>query len=649
MLETVHRGKYVLLKTLAEALKDAGVRTVVEDPEGNVDMFSVYNYALNKHPSDVLPIGVIIALKEPYYKITVSGGAVLRCDHPQNIVYLSTDDPLVSQIAWKSDVPSSTTETKSLSFESSRLQGNDFFKQGRFYDAVTTYTRSLSSALSNSEIVVLHLNRAAALLKLEHYEAALEDCRCVLELDEENAKALYRAAKAFYALEEYEQALIKMQLYVQVAVDKVEVEYELKIIRDRLKEEQYGIYDWNAMIDEAKKSSRPRLNHASYLGPIRIAHVSNERGRGLILTQNVRKGELLLCSKAFQVCYPSEAERVKYINMETKRDDTATQGMLTQKILHKLINNPSLAKPFFDLYAGKHRLNKIPSFVSTPPVIDVFWVNDISSMNTFGSLDVNLNPRLLQNITSRNNQLFEDDPCAVFLMPSYINHACLGNCVRGFIGDMMIVRALDNLKAGTELLMTYIDIFSDIEERQIQIKKHQFVCNCRLCELDVAESRDVRNRRNAAFQTFQNEIFLKMKFGLFSNIIELVGMAEDVINKIEKTYEETNRKELKIRMCPQLMVLARVYISSGNLDKCIQTCMKILKIHGFGTQKSTWTMSLFPAMVQLSLMYYTTGNTQMGHLWLEKLRAELCITATGDERLLLEEYRGVFVEVGVKL
>lgn len=649
VLETVHRGKYVLFKTLAEAFKEVGVRTVVEDPEGNAEMFSIYNYALNKTPFDVLPTGVIIAVKEPYYKTSASGGAILRCDHPQNIIYLKINDPVVRQFEWKSGLPNAADGEEILSIESIRLQGNQFFKELKFYDAVTTYTRGLTSVSSNSDLTVLRLNRAAALLKLEYYEAALEDCRYVLELDGQNEKALYRAAKAFYGLEQYEQALVKMQLYAHATRNKVEAEYEIKIIRDRLKEEQHGIYDWNAMVHEANKSSTPRLNHATYIGPVRVANISNERGRGLILTKDVRKGELLLCSKAFEACYPSEAEPVTYINMETKRDDAPTQGMLTRKILHKLINNPSLVKSFFDLYAGKNRLNKIPSIVSTPPIVDIFWISDICSMNTFGRLNVDLIPSLQQKITAQSNQLTEDESCAVFLMPSYINHACLGNCVRSFIGDMMIVRALDDLTAGTELLMTYIDIFSDIDERQLTICKHQFICKCTLCELDETESRDIRNRRNTAFQMFQNEIFLKMTQGLVIHPQATVKVAEEIIDKIEKTYNETNRKELKIRMCPQLMFLAKLYTSIGNLDKSIQTCMKILKLHGYGTKKGTWTVCLFPAMTQLSLMYYSTRNTQMGHLWLEKLRAELSITATGDDRLFLQEYRVVFAQVDVKL
>lgn len=649
VLETVHRGKYVIFRTLVEPEKAVGIRTVVEDPEGNVDVFSLYNYDLDKNYLDVIPNGIIIALKEPYYKLAAGGGAILRCDHPQNAIRLNADDSLVRQLIWKSGEPNLNVESRrKLSYDEHRLEGNNFFTQGKFYDAITTYTRGLASTVSEASIITLRLNRAAALLKVEHYEAALDDCRHVLELNVENEKALYRAAKAFYALEEYEQALIKMQLCAKVATNKEEVRNEIKTIRDRLNEKQRGIYDWNMMVTAAKNSLKPRLNHASYIGPVRVANISNEKGRGLVVTRNVCKGELLLCSKAFQICYPVEASPVIYINMETKLSDNGAQGMLSQKIVNRLINNPSLTRIFFDLYAGKHRLSKIPAITSTSPVIDAFWVGDICTMNAFTVIDNTLNVQENKVMTFRHDHLC-DTPSALFLMPSYINHSCLGNCAQSFIGDMMIVRALDDLQVETELLMTYVDTFLGLEERKLALIKHGFICNCRLCELDQAESKELQNQRKVAIEMFESNISLKIKQNPDSQLWERIQEAEKILNNIENTYVESNRNQLQIRLCSPLMVLAKLYFSNGNTEKSIDTCMKILKIHKYGTKENVWTYCLFETMLQLCLAYYAAGQETMGQLWLEKLCAELSITATGDDRIFLEEYRKVLEKYGAKL
>ncbi|CAF1352315.1 unnamed protein product [Didymodactylos carnosus] len=642
VLETVHHGKFVLCKTFVEPDKAVGINTAVEDPEGNVDMLSLYNFAIDRDHSNAIPAGIVIAIKEPYYKITAGGGASLRCDHPTNIVHLDVEDPIVRQITWKSGTCNSADDKqKTLSSEEYKLEGNAFFKQGKYHNAITTYTRGVASNLSSSNVVTLRLNRAAALLKVERYEAALDDCRQVLECDVGNEKAIFRSAKAFYGLEEYEQALVKMQLYSKVAANKDEAHRELKNIRDRLFEKQRGIYDWNVMIAEAKKSATPRLDHASYVGPVRVANISNEKGRGLILTQNVCKGELLLCSKAFEICYPTETGTVIYINTETKLTDKGAQGMLASKIVQKLLNNPSLAKPFFDLYAGQHRLAKIPPTTSTPPVVDVFWVADICSMNSFEVTDSDLNPREDERNAFRYNHL-TDSASGLFLMPSYINHTCLGNCIRSFVGDMMIVRALDDLPAGTELLMSYTDILLELEDRQSTIAKHGFTCDCKLCVLDRAESKDMRMRRQTAFQMFSSQTFTKFKNDPSGQLEERINETLSVINTIENTYEDSNRKEFQISLCLPLKVLGTMYVASGNTEKSIRTWKKILKIHEFGTKNAIWTVCLIPAIAELCLMYYMTAQTKLGQLLLEKLRAELTVTAAGDDRIFLVEHREVF-------
>jgi hypothetical protein len=45
--------------------------------------------------------------------------------------------------------------------------------------------------------------------------------------------------------------------------------------------------------------------------------------------------------------------------------------------------------------------------------------------------------------------------CGIWINASYINHSCLGNVRRSFIGDMMIVRAAKDMAACTELMFPY--------------------------------------------------------------------------------------------------------------------------------------------------------------------------------------------------
>eukprot|EP00116_Pleurobrachia_bachei_P004050 sb/3464312/ len=83
-------------------------------------------------------------------------------------------------------------------------KGNDFFKQGKWEDAVECYTKGLQCDALNA---VLFANRAMALIKLQKYAAAIADCDCSIELDDGYTKAYLRRATAHLKLEHKEEAL----------------------------------------------------------------------------------------------------------------------------------------------------------------------------------------------------------------------------------------------------------------------------------------------------------------------------------------------------------------------------------------------------------------------------------------------------------
>ena len=83
-------------------------------------------------------------------------------------------------------------------------KGNEFFKQGKWEEAVECYTKGLQQDALNA---VLFANRAMALLKLQKYAAAAADCDCSIELDDTYTKAYLRRATAHLKLGNKEEAL----------------------------------------------------------------------------------------------------------------------------------------------------------------------------------------------------------------------------------------------------------------------------------------------------------------------------------------------------------------------------------------------------------------------------------------------------------
>ncbi|KAG0030797.1 RNA polymerase II-associated protein 3 [Podila clonocystis] len=91
-------------------------------------------------------------------------------------------------------------------------KGNDLFKKGQFVAAVEHYSSSITLDATNA---VLPINRAMALLKLERFSEAEQDCTLGLKLDSKNVKALWRRGIARRSLgrteeakKDFEQALV---------------------------------------------------------------------------------------------------------------------------------------------------------------------------------------------------------------------------------------------------------------------------------------------------------------------------------------------------------------------------------------------------------------------------------------------------------
>lgn len=69
------------------------------------------------------------------------------------------------------------------------------------------------------------------------------------------------------------------------------------------------------------------------------------------------------------------------------------------------------------------------------------------SLNSFGA------PRTSrESVEARANHSERGySTCGIWPIASRINHACLSNCRRSFIGNMLLVRATRDMDAGTEL------------------------------------------------------------------------------------------------------------------------------------------------------------------------------------------------------
>lgn len=135
--------------------------------------------------------------------------------------------------------------------ENFKKQGNDCYKEKKYKDAIEYYSKGLDIECGVKYIeAALYLNRAACNLELKNYRRCINDCKECLVRQPKNVKSLYRAARAYFAIENYDDAL-KVLNFAQSIDDKniavnallVKVNQKIQHVKDlaekkRIKEEE---------------------------------------------------------------------------------------------------------------------------------------------------------------------------------------------------------------------------------------------------------------------------------------------------------------------------------------------------------------------------------------------------------------------------
>ncbi|XP_066257238.1 mitochondrial import receptor subunit TOM70 [Euwallacea similis] len=90
-----------------------------------------------------------------------------------------------------------------------KLEGNEMFKRGKYDEAISSYNKAIEIIPEEykSDLSTYYQNRAAAYEQLKKWSAVISDCQKAIELNNKYEKALYRRAKAYEMLKDYENAL----------------------------------------------------------------------------------------------------------------------------------------------------------------------------------------------------------------------------------------------------------------------------------------------------------------------------------------------------------------------------------------------------------------------------------------------------------
>ncbi|KAK7994993.1 tpr domain protein [Apiospora arundinis] len=479
-LETHHRGSKVMLRVRTPPDRINAGQAIVEDEKGTGVLLQMYHLPEESvvPAQHIIYLGRICILKEPFFKVTVAGAYSLRVDHPSDLVWLAPDDEGIPK-GWRQRDPISNDSVRA------RMDGNKAISANAWAEAERLYSSAINTARTTDESRLAHQNRSFANLCLGHYENALSDA--------------------------------------------------LKSIAD---DKPHGEFPFRHMYTEAAVGI-PVLDRASFTGPVEI-RPSPGRGRGLFTKSAVKAGDLLICEKAFAYCFAGDTqqERRKKIKVlvdnESNNITIGTQAQLISQIVQKLLHNPESSKKFLDLHHGKYKAVSADE-VDGRPVVDSFLVTKIILANCFGSprttrdvfrsLVLNLDGKKAEN---------SHETSGVWIMASYLNHSCVGNCCRSFIGDMQIIRATRDIPADTELVFPYQadQRLASHDETQKKLRNWGFRCDCALCLEKKATTKGTLDKRKALLAQLKYLIERNRDKGVPIN----ARLAFEVLDKFEATH-----------------------------------------------------------------------------------------------------------------
>ncbi|CAK7229138.1 hypothetical protein SEUCBS140593_007145 [Sporothrix eucalyptigena] len=584
-VETHHRGQGLIVKAATPAYRGVGSVSVVVDADGNADKLAIYNHSDTSLLSN-LPEGCVVAVKEPYYKYNGTPNDYMICvDHPSDVVLLRFDDPLIPEA-----LRPATEEEKAVlrkTPEAWRSAGDMAFLQRDFPTAAYCYTEALETTedKTSSFAAGVHAKRAGVNLLLGRYDGARDDALASCTGNPTaDWRAYFTAAKATYGLCRYpesrgyfEKALELAQQKTSIAVDNpLQREHERCLAR--LREETEGsdeAYDFPAIYASLSLAkNQVHVDRGSFLRRTEVRR-SEFHGNGLFAVEPIGVGELVFVEKAAfmpnQYFEPTRASAALYATM-----------------VRQMCDNPSVAVEVLQpLYGGDalERTGREGELVDGVPVVDVFLAETIRLKNCFSAplstLD-DCRPEGPSALSSR--QLAK----GLWKHASYLNHSCVPNTMRSFLGDMLISRAVRPIAAGEELFQQYIPVKADVRARQAELQAGWgFLCVCPLCSSENTTEAQAGHAHRHTLLAAAEKLASKHAPHHFPPDAAVRTM-EKLVRQMTASYDETEAQsgaygpdQPRLGLVYPTMWLLRAHRCRRRHAKVVQTAEQTLRCFGY--------------------------------------------------------------------
>lgn len=679
-IDTIHRGCILVCRTIVKPFKLTAVLSLVEDPiveesqetarmtesDVAVERLALYNFIVDlpgprSDVSDRLPLGTRLFIKEPYYKLGGDGFPTLRCDNPADVVLVpndQTEGQLLAGLRWSDTLPITygpaikrEPESQSRSVSDLQHQGNQHFSRKDYTSAIISYTRALEREPKN---IVILSNRAQAHLNLKQYRQALDDAEMALKLDKDHAKTRFRQAKALYGLRRYEEASVVLEGLAKDA-NNAEVEEVTRRTQERLAEQQLGRYKMTSILKEARSIHPPHLEHANYVRAVRVIEIPG-KGRGLVATEDIPRGTLLLCSKAYAAVFLEElgVPQIQLsLDLSKREVSSLSSSHIVTKIAHKLQQEPWTAAELYDLHSGLAIPAPyiIPHTEDSTPQVDVERIANIVRLNAFNVGEARSESPAGTRVADVGHRLLRGMAIGtgLWILPSYINHSCVANALHMMVGDLMFVRTTRSISQGEEVTISYILGTDLYEDRKEKLQQRGVECQCELCEYEAAHSTTAREHRRQLCDEFE-----KLRPATKSGDLSVIPQLEIIISDLRKTYPPTNivpstkatvlhHHQLQLALINPLSALHVLRFLNGDFELAKDLLSELFEIQ-------VWPEGRMEVAMALAKTYNELGEIADRDQWLDVSKNE-CEVVYGDydgREIWEEEYKGELLDMQLR-
>lgn len=145
-LETHHRGSYLMVRAITPPDRMTGILVLVEDESRHVVVLQLYQQddEETRAANDIVDVGTVMILKEPFFKVMASGEYGLRVDHPCDIIVIDEYDPK-RPAKWCTRILDAERSAESL-----KKNGNEAISAGKPWRAITQLVKTYVSDIQRS-------------------------------------------------------------------------------------------------------------------------------------------------------------------------------------------------------------------------------------------------------------------------------------------------------------------------------------------------------------------------------------------------------------------------------------------------------------------------------------------------------------------